>query len=67
MQLDLDLTKMFQSGWFVAILATTWGIILRTVIGNYSRAVAKAEARLASMESRIAVIESRSHNRRKED
>jgi hypothetical protein len=61
-------------GWIVAIAATTWGAVLRYVIGHYV-AVAKQqkiiaeriESRLGAIEVRLARIEGRSNHRRKGD
>jgi hypothetical protein len=63
-----------HSGWVVAILAGTWGIVLRALIGRYLRWEEKRQefdektlGRLAKIEERLAVIEARSHDRRRED
>jgi len=56
-----------QSGWVIALLTSTWGIVLRFVVGRYTRAADRLEDRLIGIENRIANIESRSHSRRRGD
>jgi hypothetical protein len=56
-----------QSGWAIALLTGTWGVVLRFVVGRYARAADRLEDRLISMENRLRVIESRSHARRRDD
>lgn len=63
-----------NAGWLIALVTTTWGIVLRYVIGHYI-GVAKAQKQIAdkiqlqltSIENRLTVIESRSFYRRKAD
>lgn len=49
--------QVTQSGWFVAIVAATWGIILRALIGRY------AELQKESKAERELVIKSLEENR----
>jgi hypothetical protein len=56
-----------QSGWAVALLTATWGLVLRILIGRYLRTSDENSKRLAAIEQRLAVIESRSHLRRQGD
>ena len=56
-----------QSGWAVALLTGTWGVVLRYVIGRYASAADRLEERLKSMELRLTVIEARSGARRRGD
>jgi hypothetical protein len=56
-----------QAGWAVALLTATWGIVLRAIVGKHLRAAENTQLRLAAIEQRLAVIEDRSHQRRKGD
>jgi hypothetical protein len=63
-----------HSGWFAAFLVGTWGIVLRALVGRHIRREEKQRDldektlnRLALIEQRLAVIEARSHDRRRED
>ena len=49
--------QVTQSGWFVALAAATWGIILRALIGKYS------ELQKEAKEERALVIRSLEENR----
>jgi hypothetical protein len=64
----------FNAGWVIAIAVSTWGIILRAVLGYHVKAADKLEARLKNIESQLALIdlrlndiEGRSHRIRKGD
>jgi hypothetical protein len=61
------LDSLSHSGWVIALLTGTWGVVLRFVIGRYAEAADRLENRLRSIETRITVIESRSHNHRRDD
>lgn len=61
-------------GWIVAAAVSTWGIVLRFVIGHYVKVgdkldnrLEKIEGRLDHIEDRLTNIEARSHNRRQGD
>lgn len=54
-----------QSGWAIALLTATWGIILRILVGRHLKATDDVAKRLTSIESRLSVIEDRSHRRRR--
>lgn len=56
-----------QVGWAVALLTATWGIVLRAIIGKHLRSAERTQLRLAAIEQRLAVIEERSHQRRRGD
>jgi hypothetical protein len=63
-----------HSGWITAFFAASWGIVLRALIGRHIRREErqheldeKTLQRLTLIELRLAVIESRSHDRRRED
>lgn len=56
-----------HSGWIVAFLVGTWGVVLRALIGRHLAVGERIQLRLAKIEERLAVIESRSHDRRRED
>jgi hypothetical protein len=56
-----------QSGWAIALLTATWGIILRVLIGRHLKVADEVKQRLAAIETRLAVIESRSKLRRQGD
>lgn len=56
-----------QAGWAVALLTATWGIVLRALIGRHLRAAESIQTRLGAIEQRLAIIEDRSHQRRKGD
>jgi hypothetical protein len=47
---ERGLFDFLQSGWFIAIAAATWGIILRVIIGRYEASNRRQEARLAQLE-----------------
>lgn len=64
-----------KSGWFIALVAATWGIVLRAILGYRQSTAKKLEERFTSLEdnvsamqkdlSRIAgIIEERGHNGR---
>jgi hypothetical protein len=50
----LDFTK---SGWFIAIVAATWGIVLRTILGRREAAARRLEDRFVSMEEAIGIMQ----------
>jgi hypothetical protein len=55
-------------GWVAAFLIGTWGVILRVLIGRaFPMWSEKVLERLTHIEERLADIEARSHNRRRED
>jgi uncharacterized membrane protein YdjX (TVP38/TMEM64 family) len=61
-------------GWVLALAATTWGVVLRVIVGRYMAASkaekelkARIEARLTAIEGRLTVIEGRSYRRRQGD
>jgi hypothetical protein len=47
---------IFSSGWFIAIAAATWGIILRVIIGRYEASNRRQEARLVQLEAEMVQI-----------
>jgi hypothetical protein len=56
-----------QSGWAIALLTATWGIILRVLVGRHLKAADEVQKRLRSIETRLTNIEARSRLRRQED
>jgi hypothetical protein len=46
-----------QTGWFIAIVAATWGIILRAVLAHRENSSKRIESRLAMLESKMVAIE----------
>lgn len=63
-----------HGGWIAAFLLGTWGIILRALVGRHLRREEKhqdwvkaVDKHLLKIDGRLEVIESRSHNRRRED
>jgi hypothetical protein len=63
-----------NSGWLAAFLAGSWGVILRVLVGRHltredeqRKWVTAVDSHLVEIEKRLAVIESRSHNRRRQD
>jgi hypothetical protein len=62
-----DVTDVVNSGWAVALLTATWGIILRILVGRHLRASDETRQKLAAIEARLAAIEARSYQRRQGD
>ena len=54
-------------GWAVAVLTTSWGFVLRIIVGRSLRAADNTQLRLGAIEQRLAVIEDRSYQRRRSD
>lgn len=57
-----DFTSETWIAGIAAVASTTWGIILRFVVGRYVKAADRLELRLESIESGLAGIESRLAN-----
>jgi hypothetical protein len=51
-----SLIDIAQTGWFIAIAAATWGIILRWLVGRHDRANERLEARLNQLEADMTLI-----------
>ena len=73
-QKDLVDIASANSGWVAAFLLGTWGVVLRALVGRHLKReddqrewVSKVDNHLSMIEQRLAVIESRSHNRRRAD
>jgi hypothetical protein len=62
----IDATSTY-AGWTVALLTATWGFTLRVIIGRSLRSADNTQLRLSAIEQRLAVIEDRSHQKRKGD
>jgi hypothetical protein len=45
-----------QTGWFIAIVAATWGIILRAIIGHRDRVNRRIDDRLTKLEEDVGKI-----------
>jgi steroid 5-alpha reductase family enzyme len=46
-----------QSGWFIAIVATTWGIFLRFMLAKRDKAERKLDDRLAQLEKDVSSMQ----------
>ena len=51
-----SLMDIAQTGWFVAIVAATWGIILRALIGRRDAANRRIDERLCTLEKDVGLI-----------
>ena len=45
-----------QTGWFIAILAATWGIVLRAILGHRDRVNRRIDERLTNLENDMTKI-----------
>ena len=50
------LVDIAQTGWFIAIVAATWGIILRAIIGYRDRVNRRIDDRLSNLEGDMVAI-----------
>lgn len=51
-----DLLNFTQTGWFIAILAATWGVILRVLVGRHERSNNRIEAKFQTLEDDVMMI-----------
>lgn len=51
-----SIASIAQTGWFIAIAAATWGIILRWLVGRHDRANERLEGRLNQLEADVRLI-----------
>ena len=73
-QKDIIEIASANSGWVAAFLLGSWGVVLRALVGRHLKReddqrewVSKVDNHLSMIEQRLAVIESRSHSRRRAD
>jgi hypothetical protein len=52
-----SLLGIAQTGWGVAIIAATWGIVLRAILGRRDAKERKIEERLEKLEQTTAAIQ----------
>jgi hypothetical protein len=45
-----------QTGWFAAVAAATWALILRVIVGRFQASSRRQEERLEKLESEITSI-----------
>lgn len=51
------LLDIAQTGWGVALIAATWGIVLRTILGRREATQRKVEERLENLERTVSQIQ----------
>lgn len=51
---DKSLLDFTETGWFIAIAAATWGVILRVLVGRHEASNRRQEARLVELERTMA-------------
>jgi hypothetical protein len=49
----MDIPEFVKSGWFIAIVAATWGVILRVMVGKYEASNRRQEGRLDALEENV--------------
>jgi tetrahydromethanopterin S-methyltransferase subunit G len=52
-----SLLGIAQTGWGVAIIAATWGIVLRAILGRRDAKERKIEERLDNLEKTVSAIQ----------
>jgi hypothetical protein len=53
---ERSLFDIAQTGWFIAIVAATWGIVLRAIIGHRDRVNRRIDDRLTKLEEDVSKI-----------
>jgi hypothetical protein len=51
-----SLADIAQTGWFIAIAAATWGIVLRWLVGRHNSANQRLDSRLSQLEQDVNQI-----------
>jgi Na+/glutamate symporter len=53
---EKSLMDLTQTGWFIAIAAATWGVILRVMVGRREASSKRQEGRLQKLEDSVSAI-----------